>query len=392
MADNDTILLNELRAARQAGELVYFVGAGLSVGAGLPDWYALAAELAGLIGAEMPPREWANGDALIGVIQQYVNDRGKANLIRYLQDRLDTTNHPPTRVHELLARSGVDLVFTANYDDLLEEAFKQARVQRRPVITDGDIPLMRRGGNVVNLVKLYGDLEQPKTVVLDRESYERFFTERPQMVKLLEVELGRSTILYLGWSHQDPHFNLLFGQLLHHYGPMMRPGYAVMFGVSEAQRAELQRKGIHVINLPAAGDRTATLAAWLAELLGNRAGEVAAPVAPNVAAPAVPAPTELTPEVLRTIRDYLAEFPEFETASDRKTLLHLAGIKVAAHVDLTGANYAAAGRIVVFLAGQGDGATPPTPLGRLLRYLAAAPTMPPARRSDLQAIIDRYGQ
>ncbi len=283
-------------------------------------------------------------------------------------------------------------VFTANYDDLLEEAFKQARVQRRPVITDGDIPLMRRGGNVVNLVKLYGDLEQPKTVVLDRESYERFFTERPQMVKLLEVELARSTILYLGWSHQDPHFNLLFGQLLHHYGSMMRPGYAVMFGVTEAQRAELQRKGIHVIKLPAAGDRTATLAAWLAELLGNHPGEVAAPVAPPVAAPAVPAPTELTPEALRTIRDYLAEFPEFETASDRKTLLHLAGIKVAAHVDLTGANYAAAGRIVVFLAGQGDGATPPTPLGRLLRYLAAAPTMPPARRSDLQAIIDRYGQ
>jgi hypothetical protein len=405
MPDQNAILLNELRAARRAGELVIFVGAGLSAGSGLPDWYALTAELAGQIGADMPPRQWAGGDTLIGIIQDYVNSRGKASLIRFLQDRLDTTNHPPTLVHALLARSGVDLVFTANYDDLLEEAFKDARIQRRPVITDEDIPLMRRGGKVVSLVKLYGDLDQPKTVVLDRESYERFFLDRPQMIKLLETELGRSTMLYLGWSHRDPHFNLLFGQLLNRFGQMMRPGYAVMFGVKEAERAELRRKGIHVIDLPATGDLTATLAAWLSELLEDSLPS-GVPTPANTAAPdalsgpgttttpsppiASGAPADLTPQDLQIIRDILAGYSEFDSVGNRDTLLQMVGLKqIAGRVDLSGARHDAAGRLVVFLAALGDGAQPPTPLGNLLRYLAATPTLPPAKRATLQVYIDR---
>ena len=265
----NTRLITEIQDAWRARELVFFVGAGLSTGAGLPTWYQLAQELAEQIGADMPPPQWATGDVLIQVVQDYVNKRGKGNLVRFLQDRLDSTGHPPTAVHQLLARSGVDLVFTANYDDLLEQAYRGAGISRRPVINDSDIPMMRRGGQAINVVKLYGDLEQPNTVVLAREDYERYFQSRPQIIDLFETELGRSTMLYLGWSHLDPHSNLLFGQMLHHYGQMMRTGYSVMFDVSESQQKELSRKGIHVIQLPSTGDRTQVLAGWLNTLFNS---------------------------------------------------------------------------------------------------------------------------
>jgi hypothetical protein len=98
------------------------------------------------------------------------------------------------------------------------------------------------------------------------------------MVKLLETELARSDTLYLGWSGSDPYFKLVFGELLSRFGAMMRPGYAVMFDVTDAQRDELRRKQIRLVELPA-GDRTATLAAWLAALL-----PAAAPPAPSPAA------------------------------------------------------------------------------------------------------------
>ena len=44
--------------ALQHDEVVPFVGAGLSIGAGLPGWYELIAELAQRSGQTMPPREW----------------------------------------------------------------------------------------------------------------------------------------------------------------------------------------------------------------------------------------------------------------------------------------------------------------------------------------------
>ena len=73
------------------GNVCPFVGAGLSVGAGLPGWYDLIAELAGRIGYELPPAKWATGDALIDAAQAYVNRQGLHGLISHLKDRLDTT-------------------------------------------------------------------------------------------------------------------------------------------------------------------------------------------------------------------------------------------------------------------------------------------------------------
>jgi hypothetical protein len=161
----------------------------------------------------------------------------------------------------------IRLVLTANYDDLLEQAYRDAGKRVHRVVRDRDIPFMLSGSNGVNIVKLYGDLDQPDTIVLARQQYEEFFLQRPQMVKLLETELGRSDVLYLGWSHSDPHFNLVFGELLNRFGQLMRVGYAAMFDLSEVQRKELERKQIRVVQFAAHADRTRQLAAWLSSMM-----------------------------------------------------------------------------------------------------------------------------
>ena len=242
------------------GEATAFVGAGLSVGAGLPGWYDLIADLSARIGYKLAPREWATGDALIDAAQAYVNSQGLHGLISHLKDRLDATSVQPSAAHRALARLPISLVFTANFDDLLERAFREAGRRVEVVVRDSSIPFIRRGPGTVSIVKLYGDLDQPDTIVLARQQYESYFLQRPQMVKLLETELARSDTLYLGWSGSDPYFKLVFGELLSRFGAMMRPGYAVMFDVTDAQRDEHRRKQIRLVELPA-GDRTATLAA-----------------------------------------------------------------------------------------------------------------------------------
>jgi hypothetical protein len=257
---------DDLKRGLATGNVCAFVGAGLSVGARLPGWYDLIAELSARIGYDLPPMKYATGDALIDAAQAYVNREGLHALISHLKDRLDTTGVQPTAAHRALARLPISLVFTANFDDLLERAFRDAGKRVEVVVKDSSIPFMRRGPDTVNIVKLYGDLDQPETIVLARQQYESYFLQRPQMVKLLETELARSDTLYLGWSGSDPYFKLVFGELLSRFGGMMRPGYAVMFDVTDAQRDELARRQIRLVELQA-GDPTAQLAGWLESLV-----------------------------------------------------------------------------------------------------------------------------
>ena len=249
MADFDPYV--DLKQQLANGEVCAFVGAGLSVGAGLPGWYDLISQLSQRIGYELPPAKWATSDTLIDAAQAYVNSQGLNSLITFLRRNLDSLGKAPTAAHQALARLPIKLVFTANYDDLLERAFRDAGKRVNLVTKDKYIPYIEQGGNVVNVLKLWGDLDQPESIVLTREQYGRFFLERPQLVKLLETQLGLSTMLYLGWSHRDPHFNLVFGEMLARYGGNMKPGYAAMFDVDDAQRAEFKRKQIRPVELPA---------------------------------------------------------------------------------------------------------------------------------------------
>ena len=253
----------DLKQQLANGEVCAFVGAGLSVGAGLPGWYDLISQLSQRIGYKLAPAEWATSDTLIDAAQAYVNSQGLNSLITFLRRNLDSLGKAPTAAHQALARLPIKLVFTANYDDLLERAFRDAGKRVNLVTKDSYIPYIEQGGNVVNVLKLWGDLDQPESIVLTREQYGRFFLERPQLVKLLQVQLGLSTMLYLGWSHRDPHFNLIFGEMLASYGGNMKPGCAAMFDVDDAQRAEFKRKQIRPVELPGDGDRSAALAAWL---------------------------------------------------------------------------------------------------------------------------------
>jgi hypothetical protein len=277
----------DLKQRLAGGEVCAFVGAGLSIGAGLPGWYDLIDKLftSRHFDYDLPPRQWATGDALIQAAQAYVNRHGLHSLISFLKDELDTTNIMPSAAHRALAQLPISLVFTANYDDLLERAYRDAGKRVEVVVRDSTIPFMRRAPGTVNVVKLYGDLNQPDTIVLAQQQYERFFLERPELVKRLEVELGQSTMLYLGWSHSDPHFKLVFGELLARYGAMMRTGYAAMFDVSAAEQAELERKHIRLVELPPGPDRTARLASWLEGLAPPPASvkgeEDAAPTPPK---------------------------------------------------------------------------------------------------------------
>jgi hypothetical protein len=76
---------DQLAASITRGDAVLFIGAGLSIGAGLPGWQALIAPLADRIG--LP--EHLRGD-LLKVAQHYEGQCGRHALISYIKAHTDT--------------------------------------------------------------------------------------------------------------------------------------------------------------------------------------------------------------------------------------------------------------------------------------------------------------
>lgn len=261
----------QLIEATNRHTLVPFIGAGLSVGAGLPTWYELLTKLAERARIDLPPKEWVSGEHLIDAAQAYVNVHGLQSMLMFLKDELDTINILPTRAHYALARLPFSLIFTANYDDLLERAYRQVGKHVHIVVNTDDIAFMRNDVDSVNIVKLYGSLDQPASIVLAREQYEGFFRKKARLIGLLESELGRSHMLYIGWSLSDPYFNQVFGEVLSQFGSFMRSGWAIMFDVPSEKIVELQRKKVNVITLESSAERTSLVANWL-EALATEVG------------------------------------------------------------------------------------------------------------------------
>lgn len=254
---SSAVVPQELSGEMRKGNVVLFVGAGLSIGAGLPGWGALVRPLAEDIGYE--------GHDLLKAAQYYENRRGRHALISYLRDRLDTTGIEPTGNHDLLVRLPVNIVFTTNFDDLLERAYRKAGRPVNLVVGAAELPFWDEAR--VNLVKLHGTHDRPATFTITERDYNTIYRNNPLIVQQLNALLAIKTFLFVGYSVSDPDFNQIYDQLSVDLGWHRRRPYLVTFGGDELVVENLKRRGYHLISLSGEGERNARLAEWLQVLL-----------------------------------------------------------------------------------------------------------------------------
>jgi hypothetical protein len=271
-----------------AGECVLFVGAGLSRGAGLPDWNQLIDRLI----ADLKIAPGGRHDHL-DLAQWYREHFGAASLANVISRTFsDATCRPlPTLAHYLLMSLPARHVITTNYDDLLERAL--AAVKRYPVkvAQQCDVPRTGQAGGVF-VVKLHGDVSSPDEIVLSRDDYDEFFERRPAMALLLESLLLNQTFFFVGYGLRDPNFRQIFARIARMLREARRPAFATTFeaaGDSAAYLTEQWRnKQLHLLSIP--GDSTAEQEREFARFLDRLADQVTMQtprlfLAPDVAAP-----------------------------------------------------------------------------------------------------------
>jgi tetratricopeptide (TPR) repeat protein len=251
----------ELAEQFARGNGAIFVGEGLSIDAELPGWADLVCELTAEVDGCPPDADYRD------IAQYYEIEQGRNWLVQRLRDRLDTLDVYPTSVHKALVKLPVPVIFTTNYDDLLEQALRTAKRRFTSVI--GNVHASFWSADRLQLVKLRGDLDQQESLVITAEDYERFAVKCKSLADILKVTLQTHTVLFLGYSAADPDLRLILTQAREESGEFARNLYTVQFGPPRMTVKILERRGLKVIDLdkqPDANARTVVLYEWLQEL------------------------------------------------------------------------------------------------------------------------------
>jgi hypothetical protein len=222
----------ELERALLARECVLFVGAGLSAGAGLPDWKALVQRLAEDLGTR-PDVDY------LDLAQWHREKFGPERLARVVRETYSTPSLP-TLGHYLLTALPVRQVITTNYDDLVERALAAQKRYPIKVVQQSDVAGTGRGG--VYVIKLHGDAAHPEDVVLARDDYEEFFHRRPAMALLLEGLLLNQTFFFVGYGLRDPNFRQVYHRIARMLREAKRPAFATTFEAAGEGGAYVRRQ------------------------------------------------------------------------------------------------------------------------------------------------------
>lgn len=185
----------------RASRLVLFIGAGVSVGAGLPTWSGLIDKLCESAGMVPDERERITSLNVLDqgwIVSTRLQEQGKR-----LADEIAA--HSSGRWHALahsqLAALPITEVVTTNYDNLFELASTGAG-QNIAVL-----PYEPVTGRDRWLLKMHGCAERRADIVLTREDYLRYAERRAALAGIVQALLITRHMLFVGFSLTDDNFH-----------------------------------------------------------------------------------------------------------------------------------------------------------------------------------------
>lgn len=220
--------------ALRNGSAGLFVGAGLSMKAGYPSWRELVTEMAEEVGldASVEPD-------LPTVVQFFLNKQKKRGRLT----DIITQNFSPERdipdVYRTFARLPLRSVWTTNYDELLERAWREQRLRMQVKAENKHLTHDDPTAHAV-LYKMHGTVRDPADVVIAKGDYEGYRRSRGEFITLLHSHLVSRHILFLGLSFTDPNLNHLFALIREALDEHTREHFAL---VKRPQQSEFKGTG-----------------------------------------------------------------------------------------------------------------------------------------------------
>lgn len=191
---------DRLAKLAERGELVLFLGAGVSAMAGLPMWGELLTNLArgiGLSDEEIAGLRKLDYMDQAHILEQRCGDESTPR--RRIAEALSRHHH--ALGHALLASLPVREIVTTNYDQLFELAYTSAGRKTLSVLPHAPQP-----GTSGWILKMHGSVDRPQDIVLTRRDYMRYDEQRAALAGIVQAQLITKQMLFVGFSMADANF------------------------------------------------------------------------------------------------------------------------------------------------------------------------------------------
>lgn len=192
-------------------KVVIFVGAGLSMHAGLPSWRDLVINILKEI-SDKEPKSEKYIEALNDEIMTPLDVLNKiGNLKEYAIEALEKIirsydSKEPTALHRSLGNISQKII-TTNYDCILETEFPDfEKIQYSNRFKVSKMSEYER-----YIFKIHGDIHEPDKCVLFPHQYGALYSDKEQSsVFELKKIISDKSILFIGFSLSDPYINHVF--------------------------------------------------------------------------------------------------------------------------------------------------------------------------------------
>lgn len=217
---NDFDIPKALQDSIQNEQLVIFIGAGLSIGSGLPSWDKIVKDI--LIDNE----DYVdNADAYTmalntGIMSplEVLDKISKHKKIIYKSfERILSTDIPSSEIHSSLSRLTKRFV-TTNFDKLIESNAGLTNI----ITHESNYNLSKIDDDDEYVVKIHGDISRVDKCIIFSEQYDSLYKDDQLATFQLKKILSKYNFLFIGFSFNDPYVKELFdyvSNLMDGYGP-----------------------------------------------------------------------------------------------------------------------------------------------------------------------------
>ena len=244
--------MEQLISSFKQGNVILFVGAGVSMNLGLPSWSELIDRIA--LELDYDPEIYRTFGDNYALAEYYRITTGSIGPLRSWMDRewhspgIDVSK---SRVHKSIASLDFPIIYTTNYDRWLELALEHYEKPYIKIASVADLTKIK--SEHTQIVKFHGDFDDDTSIVLDETSYfDRLEFETPLDIKLRSDVLGKS-VLFIGYGLADINLRFLFYKLAklwkaNHAGGVQPRSYIFSPRPNPVQEAILDQWGISMIS------------------------------------------------------------------------------------------------------------------------------------------------
>lgn len=206
-------------------DLSFFLGAGMSTGAGFPSWKELLEDIASDVGVNIKEET-----DFYKTFQYCVNELGLSIVEQRVYDKLSTTSYKSEGIESIL-KLPIDSFWTTNFDQVLERNIEN-KYDVKPTIIYRDVDLTKLKSDIkathFKVFKMNGHLDDKSSWVLTQNDLERYNDNHSGMLTFFRREMVQNTFFILGNSFTDSMILSALSEIKRYFGELHQYHYTIL--------------------------------------------------------------------------------------------------------------------------------------------------------------------